>query len=89
MPSTPSPSRAPRVHPLIACTVVLADQLDPRAGHAEVTMPWVVDGNYSVNVWGDSGNVGVRLLLLAVSALSHMSAQSFFQILGGFDPNVE
>jgi hypothetical protein len=64
--------RSPRVRPLTAHAVVLADQLDPRAGYAEVTVPWVMNGNYSVNVWGDSGNVGVCVYVLVVFAISHI-----------------
>jgi hypothetical protein len=36
--------------------VVLADAFDPRKGHVEVTVPWVREGNYTLVLFGDSGN---------------------------------
>jgi hypothetical protein len=41
---------------LLILTVVLAYNFDPRKGHVEVTVPWVVAGNYTLVLFGDSGN---------------------------------
>jgi hypothetical protein len=36
--------------------VILAKDFDPLAGSAQVTVPWVVNGTYSIVLFGDSGN---------------------------------
>jgi hypothetical protein len=37
-------------------TVILAKDFDPRSGSVKVTVPWVVDDQYSIVLFGDSGN---------------------------------
>jgi hypothetical protein len=34
----------------------LAYNFDPRKGRVEVKVPWVVEGNYTLVLYGDSGN---------------------------------
>jgi hypothetical protein len=36
--------------------VILAKVFDPRAGSVKVTVPWLVDGTYSIVLFGNSGN---------------------------------
>jgi hypothetical protein len=37
-------------------TVSLAEDFDPRAGSVAITVPSLVVGNYSIVLYGDSGN---------------------------------
>jgi hypothetical protein len=63
---TPCTSRLPSVPSGFAdiSTVVLADAFDPRAGHVAVTVPWVISGNYSLVLFGDSGNYSPEFQIL-------------------------
>jgi hypothetical protein len=36
--------------------VILAKGFDPRKGWVSVPVPWVVNGTYSIVLFGDSGN---------------------------------
>jgi hypothetical protein len=40
----------------LATPLVLADGFDPRKGSVEVKVPWVVEGEYQLVLFGDSGN---------------------------------
>jgi hypothetical protein len=49
---------------LAAIIVVLAEGFDPRSGHVEVTVPWVVEGKYSLVFFGDSGDYSDEFTIL-------------------------
>jgi hypothetical protein len=65
--SSASRSSPPLVHVPLSCldraartdaaAVILADSFDPRTGHVEDTVFWVYAGNYSLILYGDSGNL--------------------------------
>jgi hypothetical protein len=48
--------------------VFLAKDFEPRRGWVEVTVPWVEDGQYTIILFGDSGNVSPTFTILESKA---------------------